>query len=43
MGILGDGVDPSLSGTISDVLGMLKGDADQVIADLVELLQQIAG
>ena len=43
MGLLGDGVDPSLSGTISDVLGMLKGDADQVIADLVELLQQIAG
>ena len=43
MGILGDGVDPSLAGTISDVLGMLQGDADQVIADLVELLQQIAG
>ncbi|MBE6816333.1 MAG: hypothetical protein E7520_01360 [Ruminococcaceae bacterium] len=43
MGLLGDGVDPSLAGTISDVLGMLQGDADKVIADLVELLQQIAG
>ena len=42
-GLLGDNVDESLAGTINDVLGMLKGDADQVIADLVELLQQIAG
>ena len=42
-GLLGDNVDESLAGTINDVLGMLKGDADQVISDLVELLQQIAG
>ena len=42
-GLLGDNVDESLAGTINDVLGMLKGDADSVIADLVELLQQIAG
>ena len=42
-GLLGDNVDESLAGTINDVLGMLKGDADTVIADLVELLQQIAG
>ena len=42
-GLLGDNVDESLAGTINDVLGMLKGDADSVISDLVELLQQIAG
>ena len=42
-GLLGDNVDESLAGTINDVLGMLKGDADTVIADLVKFLQQIAG
>ena len=41
-GLLGDGVEDSVSNTIDQVLGMLKGDSDKVIADLVELLQSFA-
>ena len=41
-GLLGDGVEDSVSDMIDQVLGMLKGDPDKVIADLVELLQSFA-
>lgn len=41
-GLLGDSVDDSMAATISDVLGMLKGDSDTVIESLVELLQSFA-
>ncbi len=40
-GLLGDGVDDNVSGIITQVLGMLKGDTDEVISSLVELLQQL--
>ena len=42
-GLLGDGVDDNVSGIISQVLGMLQGDTDQVISSLVELLQELGG
>lgn len=42
-GLLGDGTDNDMSGVISDVLGMLQGDSDEVIQSLVELLQQLGG
>lgn len=42
-GLLGDGVSDSISGVIDQVLGMVKGDADTVIEELVDLLQSIAG
>lgn len=42
-GLLGDGVSDTVSGVIDQVLGMLKGDSDEVIQSLVELLQQLAG
>ena len=41
-GLLGDGVSESISGVIDQVLGMLQGDTDKVIGDLVGLLQTIA-
>lgn len=41
-GLLGDGVDESVSDIISTVLGELQGDTDEVIAALVELLQTLA-
>ncbi|MBE6719384.1 MAG: hypothetical protein E7571_01855 [Ruminococcaceae bacterium] len=41
-GLIGN-ADESLVGTINQVLGLLKGDADTVIANLVDLLQSIAG
>lgn len=41
-GLLGDGVSDSVSDVINQVLGMLQGDTDQVISDLVGLLQSIA-
>lgn len=40
-GLLG-GADSDMSGTINEVLGIIKGDTDTVIASLVELLQTIA-
>lgn len=40
-GLIG-GSGSDLSGTINEVLSMLEGDTDQVIADLVGLLQTIA-
>ncbi|MFR5875990.1 MAG: hypothetical protein ACLUFN_05825 [Eubacterium sp.] len=42
-GLLGDGGNDSMSGTISQVLDMVKGDADTVIESLVDMLQQFAG
>lgn len=42
-GLLGDGVDDNISGIISQVLGMLQGDTDKVISDLVNLLQELGG
>lgn len=42
-GLLGDGVSDSVSDVIGEVLGMLQGDSDEVIAQLVDLLQSIAG
>lgn len=42
-GLLGDGVSDSIAGVIDQVLGMVKGDADTVIKELVDLLQSIAG
>lgn len=41
-GLLGDGVDDNVSGIITQVLGMLEGDSDEVISSLVELLQTLA-
>lgn len=41
-GLLGDGVADNVSGMISKVLGMLKGDTNTVIAQLVEMLQIMA-
>lgn len=41
-GLLG-GLSDSIAGVIDQVLGMLQGDADQVIKELVDLLQSIAG
>lgn len=41
-GLLGDGVPENISGLITQVLGMLKGDADTVIASLVDLLSTFA-
>lgn len=40
-GLIG-GADSNMSGTISQVLTVIKGDTDTVIASLVELLQTIA-
>ncbi|MDD6729083.1 MAG: hypothetical protein PUE08_07695 [Eubacteriales bacterium] len=40
-GLLGDSVDESISGVISQVLGVLQGDTDEVIASLVELLEML--
>ena len=41
-GLLGDNVSASISDVISQVLGMLKGDSDEVIEQLVDLLKQFA-
>lgn len=41
-GLLG-GANDSISGVVEQVLGMLQGDADEVIANLVDLLQTLAG
>ncbi len=41
-GILGDSASPAVSDVISQVLGMLKGNPDEVIEQLVDLLQQFA-
>lgn len=41
-GLLG-GLSDSIAGVIDQVLGMLQGDADEVIKKLVDLLQSIAG
>lgn len=41
-GLLG-GSGEGLAGTINQVLGMLQGESDKVIEDLVGLLQEIAG
>lgn len=41
-GLLG-GASDSISGIVEQVLGMLQGDADEVIANLVDLLQTLAG
>lgn len=41
-GLLG-GLSDSIAGVIDQVLGMLQGDADEVIKSLVDLLQSIAG
>lgn len=41
-GLLG-GANDTVSGVVDQVLGMLQGDADTVIANLVELLQTLAG
>ena len=41
-GLLG-GLSDSIAGVVDQVLGMLKGDADTVIENLVDLLQSIAG
>lgn len=41
-GLLGDGVDESVSGMISDVLGIIQGDTDTVIASLVDMLEAFA-
>lgn len=40
-GLLGDGVDDNISGMINKVLGMLQGDTDAVIGELVGLLQTL--
>lgn len=42
-GLLGDGVADNITDMINTVLGMLQGETDQVISDLVGLLQEIAG
>jgi hypothetical protein len=42
-GLLGDGVQESVSSMIAQVLGMLKGETDTVITDLVGLLQELGG
>lgn len=41
-GLLG-GANDTVSGVVDQVLGMLQGDADTVIAKLVDLLQTLAG
>lgn len=41
-GLLGDGVSSSISDVINQVLGMLQGDTDEVIASLVDLLNTLA-
>jgi uncharacterized membrane protein required for colicin V production len=41
-GLLGDNVSDSISQVIDQVLGMLKGDSDTVIENLVDLLQSFA-
>ena len=41
-GLLG-GANDTVSGVVDQVLGMLQGDADTVIANLVDLLQTLAG
>lgn len=41
-GLLG-GASDSIAGVVDQVLGMLQGDADEVIKSLVDLLQQLAG
>lgn len=41
-GLLGDGVSDNVSDIIDQVLGMLQGDTDEVIASLVDLLQTLA-
>lgn len=41
-GLLGDGVSDNVSGIITQVLGMLEGDSDEVISSLVDLLQTLA-
>lgn len=41
-GLLGDNVSASISDVISQVLGMLKGNSDEVIEQLVDLLKQFA-
>ncbi len=41
-GLLG-GLSDSIAGVVDQVLGMLKGDADEVITNLVDLLQTMAG
>ena len=40
-GLLGDSVDDTISGVINEVMGMLQGDTDEVIAALVDLLQTL--
>ena len=41
-GLLG-GASSSISDVVSQVLDMLKGNSDEVIANLVDLLQSFAG
>ena len=41
-GLLGDGSNATVSDVVNQVLGMLQGDTDKVIADLVDLLQTLA-
>ena len=41
-GLLGDGSNSTVSDVVNQVLGMLQGDTDKVIADLVDLLQTLA-
>jgi hypothetical protein len=41
-GLLGDSVSSSITDVIDQVLGMLQGDTDEVIASLVDLLQTLA-
>lgn len=41
-GLLG-GLSDNIAGVVDQVLGMLKGDADEVITNLVDFLQEMAG
>ena len=41
-GLLGDGSNSTVSDVVNQVLGMLQGDTDKVISDLVDLLQTLA-
>lgn len=42
-GLLGDSASESTANMIGEVLGMLKGESDEVIASLVDMLQSFAG